>query len=155
MQHFPRGYSGKEFIYTFCQNQQQMQKIINNGILNNSKSTVSKHSLGLCEGNTQLGAVMLSHSENKVMPCCTLTCRPCRSYYWARHKLLLGYFGMYGSLKISAGARILLLAWRKDLTSWGWCNLRYISYSCTLRWNLLWLYQVRKTKFGDVLENLW
>lgn len=35
-----------------------MQKIISSGILNNTKSTVSKHSLGLCEGNTQLSTII-------------------------------------------------------------------------------------------------
>lgn len=35
-----------------------MQRIINIGILNNTKSTVSKHSLRLCEGNTQLRAIL-------------------------------------------------------------------------------------------------
>lgn len=34
------------------------KKIINTGILNNIKSTVSKHSLGLCDGNTQLSAII-------------------------------------------------------------------------------------------------
>lgn len=42
-----------------------MQKVINIGILNNIKSTVFKHKLGLCEGNAELGAIIFFATLSK------------------------------------------------------------------------------------------
>lgn len=57
---------------------------------------------------------------------------------------------MHTALKIHTGAKVLLLV-RRKIELCEDCNLRH---DCMLRQNLLPLYQVRKTKFGDVLENL-
>lgn len=81
MQHLPVSNPGKEFVYNSAKINSSCKKIINIEILNNIKSTVSKHSLRLCEGNTQLGAFLFFVTLSKQGYALLHTeCRPKRSY---------------------------------------------------------------------------
>lgn len=65
MQYLPKSNSGKEFVYNSLPKSTADAKNINSKSLNNIKFTVSKHSLGLCEGNTQLGTVLFFVTPSK------------------------------------------------------------------------------------------